>query len=422
MNVRRTVLIVAYGFPPLGGGGVQRTVKFVKYLPEHGWDPVVLTTGARVYHAEDDTLRGDLPPGLRVVRAPEVLIARRAAAAAARLRIPHAQQLAGWPDREMGWIPGAVRAGLRAVRRDRPDVIYSTSPPASGHLVALALHRYTGLPWVADFRDPWAHTALNRRTPGLGVANRWAERTVTRRASRVLVSAEFAPITGTLPGEQKRVFIPNGVDADDLVDRAAVPNGRFTLTFVGSLYRSIDCAPVLAALRRLAERGAVKPDELELRIVGNIGVRELDAGPFAVTRVGYVDHARAVREMADADALLCYVPSAAPQNTPGKIYEYLASNRPVLCVTSPDNFAFRLVGELGAGACAAPEDGRGIEAALEDMVSRWRGGRLAPTAVRAQVLARFSRRHLTGELATVLDEATGSDRPSGIAAPLAEAA
>ena len=407
------VLIVAYQFPPLGGGGVQRSVKFVKYLPESGWEPTVLTTAARLYHAEDETLAADLPPGLRVLRAPELMLGRRVAGRARRAGVPYAPYLAGWPDREAGWIPGAVRAGVRAVRELQPHALYSSAPPASTHMAALAIHRLTGVPWVADFRDPWANYAFhNGRPPGFAAADRTAERTVTRHARQVVVSAEFARIEGTEPGDPKRTFIPNGVDPDDVPDDLPGPDGaRFRLAFVGSLYRSIDCAPILAALRRLAERGVIHPGELEFRVVGNVGVPDLDAGSLDVVRTGYVNHSRAVREMAAADALVCYVPSAAPQNTPGKIYEYLATGRPVLCVTAAANYAYRLVDELGAGACAEPHEHHRIEAAIEDMFLRWKAGPLAPTGARGPVLARFSRPGLTRRLAAVLDSAAAAAAP-----------
>ena len=404
--------MLAYHFPPLAGGGVQRSVKFVKYLPEQGWEPTVLTTSARLYHAEDATLEADLPPGLRVVRAPELMLGRRVAGRARRAGVPYAPYLAGWPDREAGWIPGAVRAGVRAVRELQPEAIYSSAPPASTHMAALAIHRLTGIPWVADFRDPWANYAFhNGRPPGFAAADRRAERAVSRNASQLLVSAEFARIEGSEPGDAQRTFIPNGVDPDDIPEDLPGPSGsRFRLSFVGSLYRSIDCAPILAALRRLAERGVIAPGELELRVVGNVGVPELDAGPLDVVRTGYVDHSTAVREMAAAHALVCYVPAAAPQNTPGKIYEYLATGRPVLCVTAAANYAYRLVRELEAGACAEPHEHERIEAAIEDLFLRWKAGTLAPTGARAPVLERFSRAQLTRRLAEVLDSAAAAPR------------
>lgn len=410
MSGRRRLLMVAYHFPPLGGGGVQRTLKFAKHLPQEGYEPIVLTTSSRHYHVHDDTLAQDLPPGVRVLRAPELAVGRRAAGRARRAGLPYAPCFAGWPDREAGWIPGAVRTGMRAVRQLRPDLIYSTAPPASAHVVAMVLHRLTGLPWVSDFRDPWAHCVYHdRRPPGFAAADRLAERAVTRHARRVIVTSELTRVEGIAPDDDRRVVIPNGVDPDDVPTGLPGPGGRrFRISFVGSLYRSIDLGPVLAALRRLAERGVIGPAELELRVVGNVGVPELDAGPFEVVRTGYVDHAGAVREMAAAHALVCHMPPEAPQQTPGKIFEYLATGRPVLCVAARDNFAYRLVRDLDAGHCAEPHEQDRIESSIEGMVATWRAGSLRPTGARDEIVARFSRSKLTHDLALELRSATAA--------------
>jgi glycosyltransferase involved in cell wall biosynthesis len=409
VSSRPRVLVLSYHFPPLGGGGVQRWVKHVKYLPDAGWEPIVLTTRSSVYHARDATLTADLPADLTVLRARELSWGRRLRSALVRVGLPAPRILAGWPDAHAGWIPDATRQALAAVRHRRPAVMVSTSPAVSAHVVGLLVARATGIPWVADFRDEFVHNPWPDPKPRLvQTADNRLEAAVCRTARRVLVTADAAQIVGAPSGHPKRITLTNGIDRSDLDSVAVTPaDDRFRLSFVGSLYREIDLAPVLAAVRRLAARGAIDPGACEVRVVGNVGVRDLDAGPVSLVRTGYVDHAGALEEMASAGLLICYVP---PQGspTPGKIFEYLASGRPVLCVTRQDNFAWRLVEDLGAGICADPRDDAGIEAAIATLHAEWRAGRLGnPPTVRDTVLARFSRERLALDLARILDEACG---------------
>lgn len=410
----RRVLMLAYFFPPLGGGGVQRTLKHVKYLPAYGFEPVVVTTRFVWSPIRDATLAGEVPAGITVVRAPEVPlhVARwglQGALRRARLSSAPASYL-GWPDEAAGWVPGATWKALWAIRRQRPDVLYSTSSPVSAHLVALILSRLTGLPWVADFRDGWT---LNPQGEMLGGPFRrlsaWLERTIVEHASALIVVDDSVELLGVAHDHPRRVVIRNGVDPEDLpAGSEARRNARFRISYVGALYGDRDAAPVFAALRAVIDRGTVDPNNLEIRLVGH---QMLDPSPdlerIPITRVGYVDHAAAVEEMTSADALLFYSP-ASNRGSSGKIFEYLAAGRPVLCIAGSDNFAFQLVDELDAGPCAEPSDPAGIEAAIEGLYRRWEDGELRVTAdVRTEVLRRFSRPALAQQLATVLSNAAG---------------
>jgi glycosyltransferase involved in cell wall biosynthesis len=229
----------------------------------------------------------------------------------------------------------------------------------------------------------------------------------------VVTVADYFAIEGSPPRSDKRITLVNGVDPDD------VPNGsqngatdRFRLSFVGTLYGERDIAPVASALRALAARGTIDPSRCELRIVGNMWLRQQpDAGPVPVVSTGYVSHNAAVAEMQDASVLLFYAPGSSPAPS-GKIFEYLACERPILCVARRDNLAYRLVEEWSAGIGAEPSDGAQIESAIAALYSRWETGDLEPVSgLRAKVMARYSRRQLAAELATVLDEAVESRGP-----------
>ncbi len=409
---RRRVLMLAYFFPPLGGGGVQRTLKHVKYLPDEGVDAIVLTTRVRWSPIRDAALGEEVRPETVVIRAPELplqLVKWALGGALRRARLPpRLTSYVGWPDEMVGWVPGATWHALRAVRRYRPDVLYSTLSPASAHLVGLIVSRATGIPWVADFRDAWTRNPQGERLarPFAWLSAR-LERAVVSRANYLVVVDESVELLDVDPDDPRLIVIRNGVDPEDVLPVTARRRGtRFRISYVGSLYGARDAAPVFAALRALVDRGAIDEELLELRIVGSAA---LDADPnldrLPVSRMGYVDHTTAISEMATADALLFYAPTVN-RGPSGKIYEYLVSGRPVLCVAGRDNFAFQLVQELGAGYCAQPDDMAAIEDALERLYRRWQDGELEISPnVREETLRRFSRPALARALAGVLEAA-----------------
>lgn len=409
----RRVLVLAYFFPPLGGAGVQRTLKFVKYLPQFGWQPTVVSTRSRLYGAYDPDLEREIPAGTPVVRSAALPIARWMAIAFYKLGLRRLMPWISWPDGGYGWAPLAFAASWREVRRRRPDVILSTSSPYGAHLVALLLHRLTGIPWVADFRDEWsANPHLADQPRALKWANARAEAAVTRRARQVVVAADYFELAG--PGlDSRRTTITNGVDADDVPEHAdgASPGDRFVLSFVGTLYGPIDLGPVLSALERLIADGEIDAQQFELRIVGRIWIPGFAApAGVPVTQTGYLSHDQAIAEMRRSTALVLFVPesSLAPS---GKIFEYLAVERPILCVTREDNLAARLVHDWAAGVVAAPSDPAANADALRTLYERWEAGELAaPTGTRKRVLAHYSREELTRRLAGVLDTAAAAGR------------
>jgi glycosyltransferase involved in cell wall biosynthesis len=404
--MRRRVLILAYFFPPLGGAGVQRTLKFVKYLPEYGWDPIVLTTDSRAYPAADESLARDIPTGVPVIRAHETGAFRSLARAAARIPIPHVTAPFAWPDETVGWLPGAVTAALGAIRRHSPAVVYSTSSPYCAHLAGLTVARLRRLPWVLDFRDEWSLNPYLSDLPWpIASANRLMEQMVIARATRVIQAADYFQFAGG----NDAITLPNGVDEEDFRgDPPSVVKDRFRIAYVGTLYGKRDAAPVLAALSRLVDLGRVDADRLELRAVGNLWNQPTVPRGVHVTTTGYVPHAEAIGEMRSASALLLYEPPGSLATT-GKVFEYLASGRPVLCVAPPENRAAQLIEELGAGVVASPDAPAEIDRAVERLYRQWADGDLRDQpGVRAAVVERFSRRRLTGQLAAVLDDAAAS--------------
>jgi glycosyltransferase involved in cell wall biosynthesis len=404
---RRRALVLAYLFPPLGGAGVQRTLKFVRYLEPLGWDATVISTKSRHYPARDPSLLREIPGSAYVVRTPALPLAHWLSMVPYRLGLKHLFAYLNWPDGGIGWMPFALATALRTVRRQRPDVIFSTSTPQSGHIVALIVSKLTGVPWVADFRDEWAADAFRADQPrALVRLSARLERDLVRHASRVVVAADYFRLEGLSKDDPRRVVIVNGVDEADLPIGAKRQSHRFVLAHVGTIYGIRDPSPVLRALARLVQRGLVDGEQVEVRLVGSLWLEDFEPPPvIRVERTGYVEHRRAVQEICMATALLLYVPSSSLAPS-GKLFEYLASGRPILCLTHPDNLANRLVREWNAGVVADPHDEAAIEQALLTLWQRWQENGLPDQKeVRQKTLERYSRRKNAEQLARVLDEA-----------------
>ncbi len=421
MTSRRRVLIFAYYFPPLAGGGVQRTLKYVKYLPDEGFDSILVTGSRRGFFLRDRTLSEEVPAGTVMLRAKALPLQQAHWKVDGLLRRtglssrPIPEML--WPDGLVGWIPAAVSRGLQAVRAHRPHVLYSTSSPTTSHLTAMIVHRLTGLPWVADFRDPWA-LAPRETQPMMAAltrANPVLERAVVETASYVTVADDTIQLAGMPADDPRRIVIPNGVDPDDLAPepREAHPApdpSRFTLCHVGSLYGPRNAQPVFAAVRDLLDQGKLDPAWFQIRIVGHTSINGVAVDSLPLVFTGFVHHRRAITEMANATALLLYQPPDY-HTAAGKLHEYLTSGRPLLCVTERNNLACRLVSELRAGVCAEPQDHVGIVTAIERLVGAWRAGVLhVDTDVRREMLRRYSRKKLTTDLAAVLRAAVDEQR------------
>ena len=428
----RTVLFVAYHYPPMRSPGVERSAKFSRYLPEFGYRPRVVSTGA-FGSPRDGVIRAWEPLGLyRRLFNPA---ARRRGPAATRTRTRG--PLAGLsarvrrrllvPDGQITWVPGAALASLGWVRRHGADLICTTSPPASAHLLGRLLKAQTGLPWVADFRDAWLYDPLDPallERPGRRELERSMEERVIEEADAVIAA------TATTAGDFRSRYpwaapkvrvVTNGFDPSDeepppeeaLPAAAAVP-GRLRLVHTGSFAYSHpgrDVEPLRRALRRLVDTEPAWCDRLELVLVGELSPSEQEAlAPLAelgVARLeGAVDRGAALAFQRGADALLLVDhPRPWPaSNAPGKLFEYLAAGKPILALCG-EGEARRMVDELGAGLWAAPDETDGIEEALRRLWDGWREGFL-PRA--GAGLERFHRRELTRQLAACFDEVLGA--------------
>lgn len=411
------VLVIAYYFPPAGGAGVQRTHKYVKYLPDFGWNPVVLTVNDRRARLHDSSLAAEVPEGLPVHRAPALLMPQWLPW---RLR----NFIARWllvVDEQLGWLPFAVSYGMEIINRGNISVIYSTSSPATAHLVAEHLNRLSKIPWIADFRDPWLEnfsliypTRFHRQTI-LRLEDR-----VCRRASYITMVSEPMRL-GLIKRhpnieQEKLVTIPNGYDRADF--QGAVPveleSGIFHIIYTGSFYsRYLTPNAFLLAVRNLINRRQLLPQSIQVHLIGNIGqpvfqqIAALDLEAI-VDVPGFLPHTNSIAYLLSADILLLVIGSNPGSEVvfTGKVFEYLAARNPVLAL-APPGVAADLIREADAGVVVDPDDIPAIEEAILKLYRCWQKGDLKINS-RPEVIERYERRNLTSRLASLLDKARDS--------------
>lgn len=394
---KRRVLLIAHNFPPLAGGGVHRPLKFARYLSELGWQVEVLTVKPIRYHAYDASLLEEIP-AVPIHRAGSLELLRFSWLAGWRPRAtPSVGGFADWeagatgvaaaigpearlfknisdfffqPDKEIGWFPFAVHKGFRLIRRRPFNVILTTSPPETCHLVGAVLKKITGVLWVADFRDAWSEIHWRRRLIFIhGWFNRFLERSVLRYADGIIANNDamaeaMSRLAGPLP---QLLVLPNGFDPADF--GAPLPKTRpedFVVAHIGSFRGGRVARHVLAGFAAARARDAEFRDRAKLFLIGInryddvAAVRALGLAGAAFA-VGYVAHRDALRACLGADLLLLVMSSAeGPALVPGKLYEYLGSGKPLMAVI-PEGAAARVIADATRGAIVVPaEDEEGV--------------------------------------------------------------
>ena len=431
----KKVLIITYYFPPSGGPGVQRVLKFVKYLPEFGWDPVVLTVQDGDFPARDESLLEEIPKHIHVHRTNifepyrlyRKLTGRAPGAAVDVENIPKpgekkslaelgAEFIRGTffiPDARIGWFPYAVPQARQIIKDEGIDAIYSSSPPYTTAIIARELHRKTGLPWIAGFRDPW--------TGFLSTPDRWLfprrideylERSVAEDAN--LVESAWVGINTDFQkkyphiNKLKFLHLPNGYDSEDYPTLDRRPNERFTVTYTGSMYGKRNPETLLRAVDELIEEKKVDPSKVCLNFIGRFGgdVRAM-FGRFptkdVIRVVDYVPHSESIRELLAADALLLVVDESKDSDeiVPGKVFEYIGAQRPIIAL-APEGAVAGVVRETNSGIVVHNQDIPGIKSAFLECYENflYHKKKFSPNQ---QAMKKYERREVTHRLAELLD-------------------
>ena len=408
--------MIAYHYPPLrGSSGIQRTLAFSRDLREHGWEPIVLSAHPRAYEKVGDDQLRDIPEGVPVHRPFALDTARHLA-----LRGRYLKSLA-IPDRWVSWSLGAIPCGTRILRRDRPDVIWSTYPIATAHRIGLRLHQISGKPWVADFRDSMTEPGYPR-DPDVRKAYLEIERSTMEQAARVVFTTPgavrmYVERYPEIPSTRYAI-IPNGYDEEKVqeVERIAgtaglrAPEGApILLVHSGLLYPSErDPRPFFAAIAALKSRGEISASTLRvvLRATGydDLYVKLLrESGIDDIVRLEpHVGYTAALSEMLAADGLILFQAANCNHQIPAKLYEYLRVRRPVFAMTDAAGDTAAVLAESGVDTVVPLDVSARIEDGLRGFLRSVRE-RTAPVPTLAAV-ARYSRRARAKELAALLED------------------
>jgi glycosyltransferase involved in cell wall biosynthesis len=429
----RNVLIIAYYFPPLAGAGVQRPLKFARYLPKFGWNPYVVTVSEDcTYPYEDLSLLKEVEGGAFIERATDPWDWLAAVIA----RFPGVARIVSWlkhgdvsnlgykirerilripffdiPDGQISWLLPAYRRALSIIKRYPIDAIYTTSAPFTSHLVGYWLKRKTGLPWLADFRDEWTQNPnISYPTKLHKWLNFKLENEVLTQADHVISVSK--PITQLLSDSSvdpsKFSTITNGFDREEIEEARRTSAGRtldgvFRIAFAGNFYAVPH--PLFQAVEALLENGAIPAEKLRLKLIGRIF-------PIKMTRPewqqilelpGYLEHRKVLDEILNSDCSLLIISSQRGDRAySGKIFEYIALGKPVLALVPSKGVAADLIRESHTGVVVPLEDTQAIQSALLELFQKWETGYLEIQPAH-EVIMRYERSHLTGELAEILD-------------------
>ncbi len=434
--VRKRVLMISYAFPPVGGAGVQRVTKFVKYLGEYGWDSSVLTVANPSVPVLDESLVKDIPPETIIRRARTWEPSYALKTAVASTDQSHRTRSGGWrgmvskvirelsrvvlqPDPQILWLPNAIREGRRLLREVPHAAILASGPPFSSFLVGASLARRTGLPLILDYRDEWTLSSAYAEHRSRDSISRFIQARMQKKVMRVAQailattrsSAEALDVLRKQAKSDAIVdWIYNGYDPDDFTPSEALPSTSETyrLTYVGTIWNLTSIEPLVKAVTLLVQQRPTLVRNLELVFAGRrVGeqqklIESLRALPCRVVEHPYLEHRKVLTLYSQTDGL-CLLLSDVPgaeRVVPAKLFEYLASKRPILGIT-PRGETWNLLSESSTASLHLPRDIEGIAQHLARCIQQ--KGSAGVQDGESVDVSRFDRRNQTGDLASLLD-------------------
>lgn len=424
----KKVLIISYYWPPSGGAGVQRIFKFAKYLPQFGYDPYIITVDDKQasYPIRDYSLLQDIPKGMKIFhtssfeplniltkltgnKAPYGGFANKSKEKFSQKVLRFIRGNFFIPDARKGWIKYAYARAAELIEKEKIQTILISSPPHSSQLVGLKLKRkFPDLKWVADLRDPWTdifyykdmlHTAM------ASAKDAAFEKRVVEIADELVVVSRpilenYLSKSGNIQSSKIHV-IPNGFDEDDFPEMEPVVNDQFTITYVGTIADIYNPVIFFECLKKAIANAAAK--KIKLRFVG--GRTDNIVNQISINGLGeitefkpHVKHEEAIQYMRTSDALLLVIPDVPDSQgiLTGKLFEYLAAEKPIICIGPPDGDAARIIDACKAGETFSRDEQERLTVYLTNLIS---GSVSKPAGVNVQ---NYSRKNLTRQLAAVM--------------------
>lgn len=426
----KKVLIITYYWPPAGGAGVQRALKFVKYLPQFGWEPIVLTVENPDSPVDDTSLFKDISEGTKVYKTKSLEpfeLYKKLTGKKSDSKIPNdillnkengslKDKLAQWvrlnifiPDAKIGWKKYAVEKGLKIIEEENIDLIFTTSPPQTVSLVGQTLSKRTGVKWIADFRDPWMEIVYYQN-----VKRNW----ITRKIDSSLESKVFSNADGVVTisndmirlfkskvSEQKFHLIPNGFDESDFEDSKKAKNDNFTIAYTGSISKDRVPYVLFSALNKLTNGDGIK--NIRLCFAGRYcsefmnEIEKHNLSDIADLK-GFVPHNESTQILQNADVLLLVIDNVADNKgfLTGKLFEYMGSKKPIFAIGPVNGDANEFIKQSNSGGMVDYKDNDGAYRLLKEMYESWKANNSSYTFEAEQ----FSRKNLTKKLAEVFDK------------------
>ena len=444
----RNVLFICYSFPPVGGAGVQRSVKFVKYLPNEGWRPIVLTVQNPSVPVLDNTLFKDIPTGTQVLRSKTWEPSYRSKASFSTSVKKNNSFLSRWlksvvlqwiqPDLQVLWNRSAYRTAVNALTQQKISAIYVSGPPFSSFLIGCKLKKRSGLPLVLDFRDEWSLSAKylenqSRQYRTMSRQMRLFEETIKQADAIVATTQasadELRRCCLRVHAKASVECIYNGYDPSDFVELTEDKhdNQMYRLVYTGTLWRLTDISPLVKAIELWSRREPLLAKKLELILIGRRTpeqdsiVDRLEQTPITMRRIDYTPHDRSLQWAKNADGLLLLLAqeSGAERVVPAKLFEYLALQLPILGIV-PNGESKQLLDRCTKATAIHPNDSAEIENWLSNAIASKQPIRSKRIELHSGQLTAFatelqwcSRQFLTRQLAKTLDRIQCQSIPIG---------
>ena len=433
---RKKVLIITYYWPPSGGAGVQRWLKFSKYLPEFGWDPVIYTVENPEAPIEDPSLIEDIPEDIKVIKTHiwEPYRLYKQFIGEKHAKIKHGflserkkpslrQKLSVWirgnlfiPDARKFWIRPSIKY-LKKYLSDHPvDVIISTGPPHSTHLIALGICDYFKIPWLADFRDPWTNIDFYKDLGLTACADRKHrkfEHRVLSKATQILtigwtLAREFEAL-----GAKNVKVITNGFDQQDFSKPPELPKDPIYITHIGAMNKDRNPHVLWSTLEKLRSSQTKLIESVRIKLIGDHDFSVYESIrkhglQHMVQFEDYLPHRRAIDQLFQSHILLLALNNSPNQRgiLPGKLFEYLASQRTILAIGPEDGDTARVLRETNAGFIVGFHDEEKLTGVLKDLLSQLHAN---PDFSPHRRIEKYDRRNLTHELSGFLNKLSSEE-------------
>ncbi|MDQ0593211.1 hypothetical protein QFZ37_001580 [Chryseobacterium ginsenosidimutans] len=429
---QKKILIITYYWPPAGGPGVQRWLKFAKYLPEFGWEPIIFTPENPSYPLLDETLMKDVPKNIEIIKTKiwepyqlaEKLNKSNKKFKAGQFDVGKNQswksKLSIWvrgnffiPDARIFWVKPSVKFLENYLKENKIDVIVTSGPPHSLHLIGLNLKKkLPNLKWIADFRDPWTEISYYKHlklTKSSDQKHRQLESDVFKNAD-ITLATSYTDAENFRKHGATSFCITNGFDESDSGENTNKPiskSDKFTLSYIGVLEQLRNPENLWNVLDDLVKTNPYFAENFTLKFAGRIDDKILSSIENTslknhILNLGYLSHDKAIEEMAKSSLLLItnFPNESSKGIIPGKIFEYLATGKLIISFGPNDADVSKILNETNAGKHFSYNESETIKDFILEKFERWKNGNLLDNT---QNIEQFSRRNLTKKLVEILD-------------------